>query len=109
MVLARDALDAIEENPRAAIVPAIERLQKAYDDAQAYAGAHDSELHPPPILIPSAWAAMENNAGFFLRDLKELRRAFESGTAKPPELSRQYDRIVRSFNDLVSGYNSSRS
>ncbi len=110
MIVAREMLDTIEENPTvAAIAPAIERTQKAYDDAQAYASAHDSELHPAPILIPSAWASMENSAGFFLRDLKDLRRALESGKATPADLKKEYGYVVSHFNDLVTGYNNSRS
>jgi hypothetical protein len=77
--------------------------------AEAYAGTHDSELHPSPILIPSAWASMENDAGFFLRDLKELRRALESAKPSPTQLQRDYQSLVRSFNNLVNGYNNSRS
>jgi hypothetical protein len=38
---------------------------------------------------------MENDAGFFLRDLRELRRALESAKPSP--------------NNLVNGYNNSRS
>ncbi len=52
---------------------------------------------------------MENSAGFFLRDIKELRRALESGKATPADLEKRYGFVVSHFNDLVVGYNGSRS
>jgi hypothetical protein len=110
MIIARGVLEDFAANPAPGVIaPAVERAQKAYDDAEAYAGTHDSELHPSPILIPSAWASMENDAGFFLRDLKELRRALESAKPSPTQLQRDYQSLVRSFNNLVNGYNNSRS
>jgi hypothetical protein len=51
------------------------------------------------------WKQMEIGAGFFLKDVKELRRTLESGKATPTELSSKYGYVVNEFNDLVISYN----
>jgi hypothetical protein len=106
MLAARAALNAIDENPAAAgIALTIERAQRAYDDAEAYSDAHQSEFNPTAGALPPAWKAMEIGAGFFLKDAKELRRALELGKATPTELSSKYGYVVNEFNNLVISYN----
>ncbi|HLJ62657.1 MAG TPA: DUF3829 domain-containing protein [Stellaceae bacterium] len=84
---------------------AIEPLQKAYDDAVAYAGAHEEELKPTPGGHLPGWAYIKLYARDYLAKAKDLRRKLEGDNPNPSLINSTAESLVHTYNGLVDGYN----
>jgi hypothetical protein len=106
MLAARAVLDAFENEDGDALAPAIERLQRGFDDATAYAGAHEAELEVKPGKHLPGWVYVRASAGNYLRNVKEMRRAIDAESKIPEGLLRtKFESVVNAYNSLVDDYN----
>lgn len=100
MLAARAVLDAFRNEHDAALAPAIERLQRGFDDGTAYEAAHAAETEVKPGRPLPGWVFVRASAGNYLRDAKEMRRALDPA-------SKTGDSVLRTkFESLVNSYNS---
>lgn len=104
VLVARRALDAFRDGEQDGVIAAVERLQQAYDDGEAYANAHQDEAKGPGGL--RGWFNLRNSAGVFLSVVKDMNRKLRPEAKSTPEnLNGTFNLVVQRFNDLVQRYN----
>jgi hypothetical protein len=106
MLAAHALLETVTEERRDDVAPAIERLQKGFEDATAFATAHEAELEVKPGRRLPGRVFVRAAAQSYLANAKEMRRAL-AADGKPSDslLHTKFESLVNAYNSLVDDFN----